>query len=117
MSITRQSLFESPTLQISSFEAHPVSDACGEVERQSGNAIVLPLSGVFAKHEAPGRYVVGAPSHAVFFASGAPYRIGFPGAVGDVAITLRFPEALAPDHLDRAGPGRLTRTGCCRRAR
>jgi AraC-like DNA-binding protein len=80
-----------------------VSDACGEVERQSLNAIVLPLSGVFAKHEAPGRYVVGTPSHAVFFALDAPYRIGFPGAVGDLAITLRFSETLAPEHLDPRG--------------
>jgi AraC-like DNA-binding protein len=99
--ITRQSLFESNTLQIGSFAARPVSDACGEVERQSRNAMVLPLSGVFAKHEAPGRYVVGTPSHVVFFASGVPYRIGFPGAVGDLAITLRFSEALASEHLDR----------------
>jgi AraC family transcriptional regulator len=88
-------------MQIGLFEAHPVSDACGEVERQSLNAIVLPVSGVFAKHDAPGRHVVGTPSHAVFFAADTPYRIGFPGGIGDRAITLRFAEELATERFAR----------------
>lgn len=67
MEISRKTLFESETLQIGLFEARPRSDACGDVERQDRNAVVLPLSGVFAKHEAPGRHVIGTPSHAVFF--------------------------------------------------
>jgi hypothetical protein len=90
VAIIRRTLFDGETVQIGLFEACPASDACGEVERQSLNAIVLPVSGVFAKHDAPGRHVVGTPSHAVFFAADAPYRIGFPGAIGDRAITLRF---------------------------
>jgi AraC-like DNA-binding protein len=97
--IIRKTLFESETLRIGLFEAHPDTDACGEVERQSLNAVVLPLSGVFSKHDAPGRFVVGTPSHAVFFASDAPYRVGFPGAAGDRALTLRFDAALASAHL------------------
>jgi AraC family transcriptional regulator len=95
--ISRKTLFENETLQIGLFAARPVSDACGDVERQSLNAIVLPLSGVFSKHDAPGRHVIGTPSHAVFFAADTPYRIGFPGGIGDRAITLRFDEALAPE--------------------
>src|SRR5712691_1762260 len=101
--ITRRTLFESDTLQIGWFAARLVSDACGDVERQSLNAVVLPVSGVFSKHDAPGRHVVGTPSHAVFIASDTPYRIGFPGGIGDRALTLRFGEALAPDHLTRGG--------------
>ena len=100
MEITRRTLFESEPLQIGLFEAHPVSDACGEVERQSSNVVVLPFSGVFSKHDAPGRHVIGTPSHAVFVAANTPYRIGFPGGIGDRAITFRFGEALAPDQLD-----------------
>ena len=100
MEISRKTLFESPTLQIGLFEARPRSDACGDVERQDLNALALPLSGVFSKHDAPGRHVIGTPSHAVFFAADAPYRVGFPGAIGDRAITLRFGEALAPEWLD-----------------
>jgi AraC-like DNA-binding protein len=81
-------------LQIGSFWARPVSDACGDVEWQSSNAVVLPVSGVFSKHDAPGRYVIGTPSHAVPFAANAPYRIGYPGAIGDRALVLRFGEEL-----------------------
>jgi AraC-like DNA-binding protein len=92
--IRRKVLFESDALQIGLFETRPISDACGDVERQSLNAIVLPFAGVFAKHEAPMRHVTGTPSHAVYFAPDAPYRISFPGRIGDRAITLRFGEAL-----------------------
>lgn len=105
MEIIRKTLFESEILQIDLVETHPVSDACGDVERQSVNVVVLPFSGVFAKHDGPGRHVVGTPSHAVFIASDTPYRIGCPGGIGDRALTLRFGEALAPDHLDMRGGG------------
>jgi AraC family transcriptional regulator len=101
VTISRRMLFDSDNIQIGLFEARPESDACGEVERQAQNAIALPVSGVFAKHDAPGRHVVGTPSHAVFFAADAPYRIGFPGGIGDRAITLRFSEELAPERFAR----------------
>ncbi|HWZ38715.1 MAG TPA: AraC family transcriptional regulator [Bradyrhizobium sp.] len=104
MEIRRRSLFESSALQIGLFEARPSTDACGEVERQSLNAIVLPVGGLFAKHEALGRHVTGTPSHAIYFAPDLPYKISFPGCIGDRAITLRFGEALAPEHVD-AGDG------------
>src|SRR5215831_4326599 len=87
--IRRKVLLESETLQIGLFEQRPASDACGKVERQSLNAIVLPFAGLFSKHEAPGRHVTGTPSHAVYFAPDTPYRISFPGGIGDRAITLR----------------------------
>src|SRR5262249_36192654 len=101
--IRRKVLFESDALQIGLFETRPTSDACGDVERQSLNAIVLPFAGLFSKHEAPGRHVTGTPSHAIYFERDAPYRISFPGGIGDRAITLRFGEALAPEQLGRAG--------------
>ncbi|MFL6790771.1 MAG: helix-turn-helix transcriptional regulator [Bradyrhizobium sp.] len=100
MEVIRKTLFESETLKIGFFEGHPVSDACGDVERQSLNAVVLPLSGLFSKHDAPGRHIIGTPSHAVLFAADKPYRIGFPGAIGDRALTLRFSEALVPEQMD-----------------
>jgi AraC family transcriptional regulator len=106
--ITRATLFQSETLQIGLFEAHPVSDACGDVEWQHSNVVVLPISGVFAKHDAPGRHVIGTPSHAVFVAADTPYRIGFPGCIGDRALTLRFGEALVCDQLDVHGSGETT---------
>src|ERR1051326_2963117 len=79
----RATLLQSESLHIGRFEARPVSDACGDVERQDLNVVVLPFSGVFSKHEAPGRHVVGTPSHVVFIAADTPHRIGFPSSVGD----------------------------------
>jgi len=98
----RKTLFAGDALQIGSFRARPSSDACGDVERQSSNAVVLPVGGLFSKHDAPGRYVIGTPSHAVLFTANAPYRIGFPGAIGDHALVLRFGEDLAPDRLSQS---------------
>ena len=44
MEIRRKKLFESRTLQIGLVETRPRSDACGEIERQSLNAVVLPFA-------------------------------------------------------------------------
>src|SRR3954449_10901579 len=101
MKITRTKLFENERLQVGLFEARVASDACGDVDRQTSNLLVLPFSGVFSKYDAPGRYVIGTPSHAVFIAADTPYRLGFPGAIGDRALTFRFDDDLAPEQLDR----------------
>ena len=101
MRVIRRPLFECDSLKIGLFEARPVSDACGEVERQDLNAVVLPFSGLFSKHEAPRRHVTGTPSHAVYFRPDTPYRISFPGSVGDRAITLRFGDELAPEQIGK----------------
>src|SRR3982750_1702958 len=82
MEITRRILFENERLQIGHFEARFVSDTRFDVEREEGS-------------DGPGRYVVGPPSHAVLFTANTPYRIGFPGAIGDRALTLRFGQGLA----------------------
>jgi AraC-like DNA-binding protein len=111
MHVTRRSLFESETLQIGLFQARPTSDACGEVEWQKSNVIVLPFSGVFSKHEAPGRSIIGTPSHAVFIAADTPYRLSFPGAIGDRALIFRFGETLAPEQLGHRGGESLTSNG------
>jgi hypothetical protein len=71
-SIIRRTLFESDEIQFGSFEANPGSDSCGDVERQSLNAVVLPLAGIFSKHDAPGQHVVGTPSHAILVTAHTP---------------------------------------------
>ena len=108
MRVTRKSLFEGETLQIGLFEARPTSD---DVEWQKSNVVVLPFSGAFSKHDAPGRHVIGTPSHAVFIASDTPYRISFPGAIGDRALIVRVREALAPELLGRRGSESLASPG------
>ena len=44
MQVTRRSLFESDTFQIGLMEVRPVSDACGDVELQKSNVVVLPFN-------------------------------------------------------------------------
>jgi AraC family transcriptional regulator len=97
--VVRTTLFDSDTLQIGWFAARPLSDASGDVERQGSHAVVLPLSGVFSRHDGPRRHTIGTPCHAVFIASDTPYRIGYPGGIGDRALTLKFDQALAPEQL------------------
>jgi AraC family transcriptional regulator len=109
--VTRRTLFESETVQIGLFKAHPVSFACGDVERQGSNVVVLPVSGVFSKHDSPSRHVIGTPSHAVFIAANTPYRIGFPGAIGDRALILRFGEVLTPELDCRGNRGTMASHG------
>jgi AraC-like DNA-binding protein len=99
MNVTRRTLFDSEMLQIGLFEACNVSEKCGDVERQSRNVVVLPFRGLFSKHDAPGRHVIGTPSYAVFIAADTPYRVSYPGGIGDRALTLRFGDALATDGL------------------
>jgi hypothetical protein len=53
MRVTRRSLFESDALQIGLFEARPLSDACGDVEWQKSNVVVLPFSRVFQSTTRP----------------------------------------------------------------
>jgi len=95
--VIRRTLFESDSLQIGLFAARPTSDACGDIERQATNVVVLPVSGVFSRHDAPGRHVTGTPCHAVFLAADRPYRVSFPGAIGDRSLILRFDDELASD--------------------
>lgn len=105
MTTIRKTLFAGEALQIGSFWAQPLSDACGDIERQSSNIVVLAVSGVFSKHDAPGRYVIGTPSHAVLFTANAPYRIGFPGGIGDRALILRVGEGSAGDQFNQGRTG------------
>jgi AraC family transcriptional regulator len=97
--VIRRTLFASDTIEIGRFEIRPASDACGEVERQGANVVVLPVSGVFARHDAPGRSVVGTPSHAVLVAADTPYRLSFPGGIGDRSLILRLGRDVALDEL------------------
>jgi AraC-like DNA-binding protein len=98
--VRRKTFAQSPCLHIGTFEVRPTTDECGEVEEQDRHVVVLPVAGLFARHDRPGHHVVGTPSHAVFVSKGKPYRLSFPGMVGDRALILRFDEDLLPSLLD-----------------
>src|SRR5438876_4902751 len=114
LKISRRTLFESETLQISLFEARGVTDACGDVERQSQNAIALPLSGVFSKHDAPGHHVIGTPSHAVFFAADTPTASAFPAASAIAPSPCGLARRWRPNIWMCVAVKRCGRKACCR---
>ena len=81
--ILRRTLFDGELVQVGHVVARPSSSDYGEIERQRSNVLVLPLAGVFAKHDGPRRQVIATPNHAVFIAAGSPYRISYPAGIGD----------------------------------
>jgi AraC-like DNA-binding protein len=107
MQIVRRTLFDSQLLRVGHVAARPVSSEPGELEHQSSNVLVLPLAGVFAKHSGPRRHVVATPNHAVFIAADSPYRISYPGGIGDQCLTLWFSNTalarLAPEVWSQGG--------------
>lgn len=105
--IIRRTLFEGALLRIGHVVTRPSSPECGEIERQSANVLVLPLAGVFAKHDGPRRHVIATANHAAFIAAGKPYRLSFPACIGDEALTLWFSGAA----LDRILPQAVQRDG------
>ena len=85
--------YASPTLTLRHLGARPADDACGEVETTAVHQLVLPLAGAFARHDGPRSHVVGCAGHALLFPAGRPYRISYPGALGDEVLVLEFDPA------------------------
>src|SRR6185295_1313864 len=106
-SLVRRTLFVGEWLQILHIAVRPVSSECGEVETSDLNVLALPLAGVFAKHDGPRRHAIATPSHALLISAGKPYRLSFPGCIGDRCLALRLSsEALAhvvPDAMAGGG--------------
>jgi AraC family transcriptional regulator len=106
-SLVRRTLFVGEWLQIGHIAVRPESSECGEVETSDLNVLALPLAGVFAKHDGPRRHAIATPSHALLISAGKPYRLSFPGCIGDRCLALRLTsEALArvvPDAMAGGG--------------
>lgn len=92
----RRTLYDSALLQIGHVAVQPHSTQCGPVEEARRPVLALPLAGVFAKHDSPRQQVVATRGLALLIRPGQPYRLSFPGAVGDRCLVLRWSdEALA----------------------
>ncbi|MBI5721491.1 MAG: helix-turn-helix transcriptional regulator [Burkholderiales bacterium] len=106
---THRMLFESEWLQVGHISVRPASSECGELEASPLNVLALPLAGVFAKHDGPRRHGIATPQHALLISAGRPYRLSFPGCIGDRCLALRLSnEALAhvmPEALAGSGMG------------
>jgi len=105
--ITRRSLFEGALFDIGYIACRPTPAIRHEVEYPDLNVVALPTAGVFALHQGPRRRVVATPNHAVFISSRKPYRVTFPGNIGDDCLTLR----LTPQGLARLAPQSMSGDG------
>jgi AraC family transcriptional regulator len=110
-SLVRRTLFVGEWLQIGHIAVRPESSECGEVETSDLNVLALPLAGMFAKHDGPRRHAIATPSHALLISAGKPYRLSFPGCIGDRCLALRLtsdalahvmPDAMAGGGFDEA---------------
>lgn len=108
-SLVRRTLFDGEWLQIGYIAVRPASSECGEIETSELNVLALPLAGVFAKHDGPRQHAIATPSHALLISADKPYRLSFPGGIGDRCLALRFssaaldlvmPEAMSGDGFD-----------------
>lgn len=109
--IVRRTLHDGPLLQVGHIVVRPTSSGCGDLETSERNVLALPLAGVFAKHDGPREHAIATPSHAVLISARKPYRLSFPGRIGDHCLALRFdsaalaramPEAMSGDGFDAA---------------
>jgi AraC-like DNA-binding protein len=96
--VQRRTLFAGDFMRIGHVVAHGSTEP-GELQQQESNVVVLPVRGIFTKHDGPRRQVTGTASHAVFIAADRPYRLSFPGRIGDECLTLVLPRGFPFDDL------------------
>ncbi|MCW5659096.1 MAG: helix-turn-helix transcriptional regulator [Burkholderiaceae bacterium] len=104
-SLMQRTLFDGEWLQIGYIAVRPASSACGELETSALNVLALPLAGVFAKHDGPRRHAIATPSHALLISADKPYRLSFPGCIGDECLALRFTSAALAQMMPEAMSG------------
>ncbi|HSW25553.1 MAG TPA: helix-turn-helix transcriptional regulator [Burkholderiaceae bacterium] len=104
-SLVKRTLFDGDWLQIGYIEVRPTSSECGEIETSELNVLALPLAGVFAKHDGPRQQAIATPSHALLISADRPYRLSFPGRIGDRCLALRFTSAALAHVMPEAMSG------------
>ena len=93
MRLTQQTRFQSELLTIRHAVASPTASPCSELLYGLADLLILPVAGVFAKHDAPKQHFIANANHGLFFVRDQAYRISFPGRIGDEAMVLGFSQA------------------------
>jgi AraC family transcriptional regulator len=104
--VIRRTIFASDLVTIRHAAARPARGAhtgCGELQAPDADLLVLPLTGVFARHDSARRHVVATPSHALFFQRHAPYRLSFPDGIGDTVLSFEFAREAQAAQLSHTG--------------
>lgn len=90
MHLIERPLFNSELLSVRHAIARPTAAECSDLAWAEADVLLLPIAGVFALHDAPRQYFIANPNHALFLAQGQPYRMSFPGRIGDESLVLQF---------------------------
>lgn len=107
--VEKCTLHDGSLLQIGYIAVRPSSSGPGDLETAERHVLALPLAGVFAKHDSARQTVLATPGHALLIRAGQPYRLSFPGCLGDRCLVLRLtgeglaramPEAQSGDGFD-----------------
>lgn len=93
MHLIERPLFSSELLAIRHAIARPTEAECSDLAWAAADLVLLPIAGVFALHDAPRQHFIANPNHALFLGLGQPYRMSFPGRIGDESIVLAFSQA------------------------
>lgn len=104
MHLIERPLFSSELLAIRHAIARPTEVECSNLAWATADLVLLPIAGIFALHDAPRQHFIANPNHALFLGIGQPYRMSFPGRIGDESIVLAFSQAALTSMLaDTAG--------------
>jgi AraC-like DNA-binding protein len=90
MLLSLRTVFSSELLTVRHAIARPSPQPRKEAEPGISDVLLLPVAGMFAKHEGPDRHFIANPNHALFFRRGKPYRITFPDGEGDESLVVEF---------------------------
>ncbi|MBI3897413.1 MAG: helix-turn-helix transcriptional regulator [Gammaproteobacteria bacterium] len=90
MALARRRLFENELVCLTHVACRPSYWGCGEVEQPGKDLLVLPLNGVFAKHDGPRQHIIANSNHALLFGRTRSYRISHPACSGDDCLSLEF---------------------------
>lgn len=97
--LVREVLFSNDVLAVALACARPGS-APLELEPRPWHSLVLPLTGIFARHDGARRQVVALPGLAMFLPAATSHRLSFPHGIGDRSLAIRF----SPDYWERMAP-------------
>ncbi|APV49104.1 hypothetical protein BWI17_05070 [Betaproteobacteria bacterium GR16-43] len=88
--MTRRLLHDGGALRVGYLVSRPTSPECIDAEAPAGNVLVFPLKGVFARHPSKRRNLVATANHVVALPANQPYRLSFPGCIGDEVLVLQW---------------------------
>jgi len=101
--MARRVLYDAGGLRVGRVVARPVSPGCMDVDAPGANVLAFPLRGVFARHPSPRRELVATANHVVAFPADQPYRVSFPGGIGDDVLVLQWSSEALATKLPSAG--------------